>query len=101
MAAGDVVRADGLGIGSELAELQPVVAANARVGRAAPVVLVDEVVDDAAEVFLEVQHVKGDTEHPRPPPGVVGVEDGTAALLVSGTVRAIYFARLLRCNPLR
>ncbi len=80
MPGGDVVGVDGPGVGVELAELQPVVAADAGVGRAAGVVFADEVVDDAAEVALEVEHVEGHTKLPRDRAGVGGIVDGAAAL---------------------
>jgi len=78
----DELGTDRLGVLRELAELQPVVAAYAGVGRASPVVLGDEVVDHAREVVLEVQHVQRDFQRRRHPTGVGGIENGTASLLV-------------------
>ncbi len=54
VARGDEVCVDLFGVGVELAELEPVVASDAGVRGASCGVFVDEVVDDAAEVFLEV-----------------------------------------------
>ena len=82
MAGGDVVGVDRVGVFVELAELQPVVAAHAGVGRSALVVLIDEVVDDFAEVFFEVKHVKGDVEHGGDVTRIGGVVDRAAAFFV-------------------
>ncbi len=69
-------------VGPELAELQPVVADDARVGRAPGQVLVGEVVDDAAEVTLEVEGVEGDVEPVGDAAGVAGVLGAAAAPFV-------------------
>ena len=62
VAAGDEVGVDLACVVVELAELEPVVAADAGVGRAARGVLGREVVHDAAEVLAEVDDVEGDAE---------------------------------------
>ena len=71
----------------ELAELQPGVAHDARVRRAAARVLVGEVVDDPVELALEVEGVERDVEPVRDAPGVAGVDGRAAALLVVGPRR--------------
>src|SRR5262249_39329144 len=68
----------------ELAELEPVVADDAGVGRPPGQVLVGEVVHDAGEVVLEVQGVEGQVQPVRDPAGVAGVHGAAAALLVGG-----------------
>src|SRR5436190_12184150 len=79
--ARDKLRIDLFRIFVQLAELQPVVAAHARIGRAAGVVLGDEVVDDPAEVLLEVADVERDAEFGGYHPRIRGVVDRTAALM--------------------
>ena len=81
VAACHELRVDLLGVVVQLAELQPVVAAHARVRRAAGVVFAHEVIDDPPEVLLEVHHVEGNAELRRHQPRVGGVVDGTAALV--------------------
>jgi hypothetical protein len=61
-------------------ELDPLVAAHARVGSAPGAVLGDEVVDDIGlEPLGEVPHVVGDAEHPGHALGVHRVLDGAAS----------------------
>ena len=86
MAGGDVVGLELFAVGPEFAELEPGVADDAGVGRAAGEVLVGEVVDDPAEVLLEIQRVEGDVEPVGHAAGVASVEGATAALLVGGAV---------------
>ena len=62
VAGRDRVAAELLRVLPELPELEPVVAAHARVRRAARVVLLLEVGDDPAEVVPEVHDVEGDRE---------------------------------------
>src|SRR5208283_3578064 len=86
VAGGDEIGLELLAVGPELAELQPVVADDARVGRAAGEVFVREVVDDAFEVRLEVERVERDVEPVGDAPGVAGIERAAAAFLVRGGV---------------
>src|SRR5262249_53394626 len=78
------------GVIMQLPELQPVVAADARVGRAAAGILIHEVVDDAAEVLLEVADVEGNVEFGGDEAGIGGIGDGAAALVadLEGGLRA-------------
>ena len=94
MPAGDVVGPDGLGILRQLAELQPVVAPHARIGRAAAVVFVDEIIDHPAEIFLKIQDVKRNIEQPRHAPGIGRIEHRAASLLVlpAGIAGRSFFA---------
>ena len=87
MAGGDEVGVELLAVGPELAELEPVVADDARVRRAAREVLVGEVVDDAVEVVLEVEGVERDVEPVGDAAGIAGVDGAAAALLVVGRSR--------------
>jgi hypothetical protein len=47
-----------------LAELQPVVAAHARIGRPPGVIFADEVVDDPGEILFEIEDVERDSQLP-------------------------------------
>ncbi len=82
MAGGDELGAELLRERPELAELQPGVAHDARVRRAAERVLVGEVVDDLVELALEVERVERDVEPVGDAAGVAGVDRGAATLLV-------------------
>ncbi len=82
MAGGDVVCADGFGVAGELSEFEVFVAADAGVGGAAAVIFADEVVDDSAEVVLEVEGVEGDIEEAGDLACVGGIAGGAAALVV-------------------
>src|SRR4051794_26379221 len=79
MSGGDEVGVELLAIRPELAELQPVVANNAGVGRPTVEILVGEIVDDALEVLLEIQSIKGDIELISHPPCVSGVQGAATA----------------------
>ena len=81
MARGDKIRADRFGILRQPAELQPVVAPHAGIGRAAAVVFADEIIDDPAEILLEIQHVKRNAQNPRHAPGIGGIQHRAASLL--------------------
>ena len=96
VAGGDEVGVELLAERPELAELQPVVADDARVRRAAGEVLVGEVVDDPVEVVLEVERVERNVEPIGHAPGVAGVEGGAAALLAVGASSSSA-ARARRC----
>ena len=81
MPGGHVLRPDAVGIVEQPAELQPGIADDARVGRAAGRILANEVIDDACELLLEVHRVEGDTEHVGHAAGVGRVGGRAAALL--------------------
>ena len=84
MPRGDELGPDAVGIVEQLAELEPVVALHARVGRAAAGVFVDEVVDDLPELGLQVQGIKRNVQPVGHAAGVLGVAGRAAALLVVG-----------------
>lgn len=84
VAGGDVIGADGFGVAGEFSEFEVLVAADAGVGGSAAVIFADEVVDDSAEVVLEVEGVEGDVEESGDVAGVGGVGGGAAALFVVG-----------------
>ena len=84
MARGDELGADAVGVVEQLAEFQPGVADDARVGRAAGDVLVDEVVDDPVELVLEVEDIEGDVQHLGHAAGIGGVGRAAAAARVAG-----------------
>ncbi len=75
MAGGDVVRIDGAGVVEELAELEPIVAANAGIGRAAGVVLSGEVILDAAKILAEIHHIKRHIQKRRDHAGIGSIVD--------------------------
>ncbi len=80
VAGADRVEAQGERLVQQRLELDPLVAAQARVGGAAGRVLGDEVLDHVlGEPLGEVPHVERDAEQVRGPAGVVGVLDGAAA----------------------
>ena len=81
VAGGDEIGADGMGVAGEFAELEVFVATDAGVGGAAGIVLADEVIDDPAEIVLEVEGIEGDVEDAGDVAGVGGVGGGAAALV--------------------
>ncbi len=86
---GIVTRGDGVGIDllgefPQLAELEPVVAHHAGIGRAAGQVFVGEVVLDPAKRVLKVEGVKRNIEQVGHAAGVGRVGRAAAALLVGG-----------------
>ena len=60
MPSGDEFSADAIGVIEELAEFQPVITNDARIGRPAGGVFVDEIVDDLVEFSLQIEGVEGD-----------------------------------------
>src|SRR5207249_3308196 len=78
----------------ELAELQPGIADDARVGRAAGEVLVGKVIDDAVELGLEVESVERDVEPVSDAAGIAGVDGGATAFLVGGQTPGAHATRL-------
>ena len=95
MAGGDEIGFELLAVGPQLAELQPVVADDARIRRAAGQVFVGEIVDDAVEVALEIEGVKRDVEPVGDAAGIAGIDGAAAALLVIGA--AVVARRGRRC----
>src|SRR5690606_36753062 len=95
MTRGDEISADLAGVLVELAELQLIVAAHAGIGGAAGGVLIDEVVDDAAKVFLEVADEERDAQFRRDGPGIGRVRD-RAAPLVTDTERVLLGRLIIR-----
>ena len=88
MSGGDVVGADAVGVVGQAAELQPVVAHDAWIGRAASRVLVDEVVDDVLlKLVLEVNDVVRDADSCGSGTGVLLVLDAAAVALATEGVR--------------
>ena len=83
VAGGDGVGIDLPGEFPQLAELQPVVAHHARVGRAAGQVLVGKVILDPPESVLEIERIKRDVEQVGHAARVGGVGRATTALLMS------------------
>ena len=77
-------------------ELEPIVATNARVGRATGVVLRDEVIDDPREFSLEVHHVKRDLKGPGDLPGIIGIAHRTASLLADPKCALLAWNQLLQ-----
>jgi hypothetical protein len=65
MACGYVFRIDRVGIVKQPTELDPVVALHAWVGRSSVLVFIDEVIDNAFEVFFKIQCIEGDTHFVR------------------------------------
>src|SRR5258708_8359692 len=86
MPRGNVVGFQLFAVGPEFAELEPIVANNAGIGCSPGKVFVGEVIDDAAEVALEVESVKRNVEQVGHPAGVAGVDGAAAALLVPGAI---------------
>ena len=84
MARGHPLGPDAVGILQQLAELQPGVADDARIGRAAGGVFGDEIVDDPAEFLLEIQHVKGYAQPVGHAAGIGRIGRAAAALFTAG-----------------
>ena len=85
MTGGHEICSELLPIGPQLAELEPGVANDARVGRAAGEVLVGEVVDDPAEMLLEVEGVERDVEPIRDAAPVARIDGRAAAFFAVRT----------------
>jgi hypothetical protein len=67
----------------QFAELQPVVAAHAGIRCAAGVVLIHEVINDAAEVLLEIAHIERNAELGGDQARIGGIVDRAAALVAN------------------
>ena len=81
MAGGHVLGPDVVGIVEQLAELQPRVADDARIGRPTGRVLGDEIIDDPRELLLEIDRIERNAEHVGHPAGIVRVGRRATALL--------------------
>src|SRR5437868_2176228 len=86
MSGGDEVGVELSAIRPELAELEPGVADDAGIGRSTAEILVGEVVDDAVEIVLEIEGIKGDVELIGHTASVAGIDGAAATLLVIGAV---------------
>ena len=75
-----------VGIVEQPAEFEPGVADDAGIGRASRGVLRHEIVDDPAELVLEIQGIKRNIQPVGHPAGVFGVGGRAAALLVCGSL---------------
>jgi cytoskeleton protein RodZ len=81
MARRNVRRAEAIGVLRQGSELDKRVARNAGIRRAAPLVIVNESLDDAAtKRMLEVEHVVGDTQDVCAAPSIVEIIDTAATL---------------------
>ena len=78
---GDVCGADRIGVVKEPPELDPGVAANARVWRASAAVVSGERIDDSLELRREVEGVERNPQPVGHPAGVEGVGRAAAALM--------------------
>ena len=97
VAGGDVAGLKHPGALGQEAELDLVVAGDARVGRASALVLAAEVVDDeAAELALHVEHVVRHAEDAADGAGVLNVVQGAAAPVVVGQVSLVDVVQLHR-----
>ena len=83
VAGGHELRVDAVGVLKQLAEFQPLITDNARIGSAAAHVFVDEVVDDPAEIRLQIQRIERDIQPIRDAPRVGRIVGAAAALLVT------------------
>src|SRR5205814_374333 len=84
MAGGDVVSLHLPAVSPELAELEPAVADDARIRRAAGEILVGEIIDDAIEFALEIERVEWDIQLVGDAPGIAGIDGAATSLFVIG-----------------
>ena len=82
MAGGHKVGLHAVGIVEQPAEFEPGVADDTGIGRSRRGVLRHEIVDDPAELILEIQGIKRNIQAVGHPPGVFGIDGGAATLLV-------------------
>ena len=80
MTGGNVLGPDAIGILEQFSELQPGVAHDTRIWRSPGGVLGHEIIDDACEIPLEIQHIKRQSQRIGHPAGVGGVGRAAAAL---------------------
>ncbi len=84
VARGDEIGLQLLAVAPQLAELQPVVAHYARIGRAPQQIFVGEVIDDAIKLALKVEGIERDIEAVGDTTGVAGIDGAATAFLVVG-----------------
>ena len=82
---GNLPGADAIGIVDQLAEFQPRIADDARVGRPPGRVLGNKVMDNAAEFLLEIDRIEGDSQPLGDTSGVGRVACAAAALFPRGS----------------
>ena len=85
MPRGNLPGADAIGVVDQLAEFQPRIADDARVGRTAGGVLGNEVMDNAAEFLLEVDRIERDSQPLGDAAGIGRVACAAAALFPRGS----------------
>ena len=76
---------DSIGVVEQATELDPMIALHAGIGRSTTQIVIDEIIDDAAKVLLEIEGVKRDVHLRCDAAGIGGVRRGTASLLVIGS----------------
>src|SRR6056297_2998450 len=80
----DEFRVDPVGILEQPTEFNPLIAPHTGIWCATAQVIVDKVIDDAAEILLQIQGVEGDAHFCRYPAGIGSIRSGTAALFMIG-----------------
>src|SRR5579862_3792822 len=86
MPGGNEVGRQLLAVAPELAELEPVVADNTRIGRSPGQVFVGKVVDDAVEILLEIESIEGNVQQVGHAPRIACIKGTAAAFLVRSVV---------------
>src|SRR5262249_10303758 len=81
MAGRDEVGVELFAVGPKLTELEPGVADNARIGRSALRVLLDEVIHDARKLAFKIESVERNVKPIGDPSSVAGVNSAATALL--------------------
>ena len=82
MPRGDVVRIDTVCVVEQAAELDPVVAHDARIGCASRCVFIDKIVDDVGKFGLQVERVKRNVHLVGNASGILGVRGAATPLFV-------------------
>jgi hypothetical protein len=82
MACGDVFGIDRIGIVKQPTELDPVVALHTWVGSSSVLIFIDKIIDNAFEVFFEIQCIEGDTHFVRDTACISSVARAATSLLV-------------------
>ena len=85
VARGDLPGADTIGVVDQLAEFQPGIANDARVGRPPGSVLGNEVMDNAAEFLLEIDRIEGDSQSLGDTSGIGRIACAAATLFPRGS----------------
>ena len=75
-----------IGVVKQFSELDFVVTHHARIGCAPDGILVNEIVDDPAKLFLEIQSVKRNAQPLGNPPAIFGVRRTTTTLFMIGSI---------------